>query len=808
MKKKLYGGLTAVLALCLTFTLAGCKDDKEPSEEEKQQQAEEQADKDMADAATFWSVVGQLTDTPMPDNWQNATYEPSIGEPDGTNSAVRIVNCADEESAAASASDLLGTSITTATQSYTYQNDLVGTLTYHKTGGSSLATVDVSIQQMPGLSQIVYKTPEQIGENASFKGTAYYRFGDVVKKLNKDGEYDYWICVRPCLSFVSKTDSHWMTLSKLPSDYLKSQEKTVNGNKFKHQMPKNLANNSDHMQNMAEMVYAMTCPTDWATNLSTNKGYQKLKYFKDLNYEKYFKYNNEWFFTKVANGWEAHDGDLFQTIFGLSREDLKAHVQAKGFAMVYGNATISSNDITLTVYKYDGTNLKTKSSVKSTGKWDYAAFDINQLMSKHYIDNDMVVPAEDGRYWVARYATGETLAKGADATKFDKQKKLPNCEDVFVYNQKVDHLDMTEETLKATEPKVVGEHGNEKGYYQLGDIVKYKKRLYICASDHDFGETARFITLNDQTDHSTGTFEWSGIGRDTVYTDDMASSQTLFCWVKNVLYNNESYNNIRTSLQTKGIETAQWNQVIPETDHMRFYTMHALQDSYHLIVDLSEEAKGHVEVPSGVFAARMFTNVIYHENEDDEYDPAFDENAERNIYVQSCAPVGFLLADKMRYSTHLIDPTDHWVPYIFLLRDKDGAFQRFKDELDNIASITTLSTSHFKWTDLGTFEVPEKMVQPPTPIAIKSDISAGTYHVLLLATYWKHEVVKLSSTKNANLRLRLLMNYAFDWSVKSETFQNYDFLWNRCNITSREYVFTDDGKKQSKLESVIVSKEQ
>ena len=63
MKKKLYGGLTAVLALCLTFTLSGCKDDKESSEEEKQQQVDEQADQDMADAATFWSVVGQLTTT-------------------------------------------------------------------------------------------------------------------------------------------------------------------------------------------------------------------------------------------------------------------------------------------------------------------------------------------------------------------------------------------------------------------------------------------------------------------------------------------------------------------------------------------------------------------------------------------------------------------------------------------------------------------------------------------------------------------------------------------------------------------------
>ena len=150
----------AALACGLSMSVTSCKDDnKEPSEAEKQRQAEDAADKDMADAATFWSVVGQLTDTPMPDDWKNATYEPAIGQPDGTNTAVRIISAADAESAAESAANLLGADITEATQNYTYQDDLVGTLTYHRTGGTSLATVDVNIPKMPDLSQIVYKGP-------------------------------------------------------------------------------------------------------------------------------------------------------------------------------------------------------------------------------------------------------------------------------------------------------------------------------------------------------------------------------------------------------------------------------------------------------------------------------------------------------------------------------------------------------------------------------------------------------------------------------------------------------------------------
>ena len=794
MKKKLYGGLTAVLALCLTFTLAGCKDDKEPSEEEKQQQAEEQADKDMADAATFWSVVGQLTDTPMPDNWQNATYEPSIGEPDGTNSAVRIVNCADEESAAASASDLLGTSITTATQSYTYQNDLVGTLTYHKTGGSSLATVDVSIQQMPGLSQIVYKTPEQIGENASFKGTAYYRFGDVVKKLNKDGEYDYWICVRPCLSFVSKTDSHWMTLSKLPSDYLKSQEKTVNNNKFKHQMPKNLANNSDHMQNLAEMVYAMTCPTDWATNLSTNKGYQKLKYFKDLNYEKYFKYNNEWFFTKVANGWENNEGgDLFQAIFGLSREALKTHVQQKGFAMVYGNGTISGNDITLTVYKYDGTNLKTKSSVKSTGKWDYAAFDINQLMSKHYIDNEMVV-ADDGRYWVARYATGETLAKGSDATKFDTYKKMPNCEDVFVYNRDVEHFDMTEETLKATEPKVAGEHGNQKGYYQLGDIIKYNNRYYVCASNHDINGTARFITLNDQATHTTKTFPWKHdfgmTTEDVVYNDDMASAETATLWLANIVFKQAMCDQVRNAMRNRNLQQYTY-QLVPETEKARgeYLDMTAQENQY--VTNINE--------PTSVmgFSGYHFTNF--------DWAPPLYNNPDGEYYkLVQAVPYNYLLVDKMRYSTHLISSTDHWVPYLMMMEEDDLNNVRTylqshnEDEQQNVSG-------YFEWKDMGAYEAEYDWVDSHD----KEVHYKKTYHIVKLAHYWYHIVITPAGSGD----LGFVLDYTKDWlnhpdAQTKKAFELVPGSWIPRNITSREITFLDEGKRQTKYQSIYVKSEE
>ena len=779
MKKKLNFWLMVALVCSLCMSIASCKDDdKDEKEDPNSGQTDEQADKDMADAATFWGVVGQLTDTPMPDDWRNATYQPAIGEPDGTNSAIRIVNCADAETAAARAADLLGGNITESTQDYTYQNDLVGTLTYHKTGGASLATVDVSIKQMPGLSQIIYKTPEQIGDNASFKGTAYYRFGDVVKKLNKDGEYDYWICVRPCFGPASKTDSHWITLSKLPSDNIKeSSEKRVGDKKFKHYMPKNLASSSDHMQNMAEMVYAMTNPTDWATNLSTNKGYQKLKYFGDFSYDKNFKYNNEWFFNNVANGWENNEGgDLFQAIFGLSREALKTHVQQKGFAMVYGNGTISGNDITLTVYKFAGTNLKTKNSIKSTSKWDSGSFDISQLMSKHYIDNEMVVPAEDGRYWVARYATGETLAKGADATKFDKQKKLPNCEDVFVYNRDVDDLDMTEETLKATEPKIAGEYGNQKGYYRLGDIIMYKNRYYVCASDHDIGGTARFVTFNDQNTHTTMTFAWDDYGNDVVYNDDMASAETMTAWIANILMNDDMCEDLRRVMENLDELPG---SIVPESEAIRIDLIKSLLSNKKYILNANDGYQDDLPHMTG-----------YRWEIKDMWE---------NEFVGIYAPRGYLLVDKMRYSTHMVASTDHWVPYLVLCNDGDD-FQALQTIINGDETQTTLSSSHFQWKDMGVYEREGDKL---------GDVASQRFHIVKLGMYWLH----LPTPEDEGRTAYMLIDFTKNWllhpidRIRNEMNQ-FDDSWCVSNITSREITFTDDGKKQSKYTSANVASEQ
>ena len=510
-KRTIHFWLMAVLMCSLSLGFVACSDDDDkPTEEQRVEQ-------DLSDAAEFWNVVGQLTDDVLPDEgWQTATYAPSIGEADGTNSTVRIVQCADIENAAESFADLVGLTygkeITADTPEYTFKSALVGTLTYRRTGGETLATVDVDISQMPGLQQIVYR---QVVDNASFNGTAYYRFGDVVAKQNIDGQTDYWICVRPSFGIEGKGDSHWISLSKIPSENVKTVNKTVNGQKLTHLMPKSLCTNQEHMQNLAEMLYAILNPEQWAKNLKDNDGYKTLKYFKDFNYVKNYKYHNEAFFGKVADAW--NNFNIYKNLFGLTADELRQELAANGLNLVYSTATMSGNNISLPLATFYQTNLKTKLLTKKTSTWDKQSFNIYDLTAKGYGEFKNFAGSNE-KFWLVRYATGATLAKGsAETPTFDKYKKLPNCRDIYVYNADVANLNLDNlpniapgETQQSGDPTEASNALNDgSGTYLIGDVVQDEQgNRWFCIAGSPFDPSFPFVT-----DHTAWfvTFDFNGI---------------------------------------------------------------------------------------------------------------------------------------------------------------------------------------------------------------------------------------------------------------------------------------------------------
>ncbi|MCR5197187.1 MAG: hypothetical protein K6D55_00185, partial [Prevotella sp.] len=428
--------LLGIITMGLGMSVTSCKDDDNNNDNNKQSQEA------VTDAATnFWAVVGQLVGIDQStDDYADKSFEPTIGTPKDGNATIREVLTNDAATAAMRFCDLAGLEDGTVdenTATYTWQDDAVGTLTYTKTqDGSSLATVDVAIRQIPGLRQIVYLTAAQQGKNGDFPGTAWYRFGDVVSKFNADDRMEYWICVRPCFGPEYKGVSHWITVSPLPNKNIYTYDKA--SNKIKYQLPTNIGVNEEHMQNLAEMLYAITDPEKWQQNLTDNYA-GGLKMFHDFKFSN-IKYHNKFFWERVKKAWD--DKEISATAFGLTLGEISAllgnrglNFLAKGYSWPWGNSP--------TLYQYNykqGTSPKELNTHKKTFT----------KVSKNVISNNITLNLEDyilyRPYWtcddffgdedprfIIRHATGKELM-GSDVDVYQSMNGVNGIEDVYIYN--------------------------------------------------------------------------------------------------------------------------------------------------------------------------------------------------------------------------------------------------------------------------------------------------------------------------------------------------------------------------------------
>ena len=294
MKKVVNWLMIATLVTNLGWSVTSCKDDDDDKMSEEEKQAEQAKAND--EANLFWNVVSQLTNgDAITDDYKNQTFEPTIGQADEGNALVRIVGTNNMATAVKRFNDLTGAKISEGTTDYEWKNDAVGTLTWTKGDSRDYATVDVDIKQMPKLQQIVYRDGDQMGTNGSFNGAAYYRFGDVVSR-QVGNTTEYWICVRPAFGPESKQTSHWVCINCLPEKNIK--HKSSGG--IDWYVPTGLGNDKEHIRNLAEMLYAILYPGQWAANLQND---EKLTVFHDFHHDK-LKYHAAAFWHKVQKNWK------------------------------------------------------------------------------------------------------------------------------------------------------------------------------------------------------------------------------------------------------------------------------------------------------------------------------------------------------------------------------------------------------------------------------------------------------------------------------------------------------------------------
>ena len=417
--------LSAFMMMGLGMGVASCSDsdksDNKPGGEDEPQVVNEQEE-------LGWTLISQLTDeATAPAGWMDKTFEPTIGKAVDGDPYTRVVATNDVETAAARFAELAGNpaGFSEIMTGYSYSLEGVGKLTYKRGSATEpyLAQVDVDLKQVPHLKKILYQTPEQQGNNGSFDGAAYYRFGDVVK----DGQGSYWVCVRPSFGPEGKGDSHWISVSTPLSD-----ENTYHY-KYKdtdYYLPTGLGKSLEHMQNLCEMLYAMIYPDKWLDNLSSSP---RPKFFHDFDFSKNYKYHNIYFWKRVAEAWEANDQALYAKVFKCSKEKLQAAMDDpdKGLNFVY-NGYSWKTGWNGGVYHAQFTNGTGKESNMHKMKDDGAVKKYLKDMPVDFRQGPDEKFFDDGRLrFILRYKTGKQLGGG----KYHEKTAISNVVGEYVYNE-------------------------------------------------------------------------------------------------------------------------------------------------------------------------------------------------------------------------------------------------------------------------------------------------------------------------------------------------------------------------------------
>ena len=346
MRRISYWFMAAVVC-CLTFIAVSCKDDNNDDTNNSGEVLRDDADPmdtPAARTATRWFTALAGIDS-LSNDWQQKEYEPTVGQASQNNELSRIIVVSDIDEARQNFSSLASVSVDALSTTQTVSQDGVGTLTWTPSadGDANLAVVDVRITQMPRLRSIVYCTSDQVGKNGLFgpnvSGTAYYRFGDVVR----DPQGYYWVCVRPAFA-PNKEKSYWANIFNasasgdnmpIPTENLIS--KWSNLPKYNNAtivLPTKLPAEREHVHNLNNLVAAIKSvdgPANIYTEVAARSQGKGLGGFD-------FNYNGTKFLTAVSRYWDektANGYTVWEILFGCTHDDMRKVMELNWFYKGY-----------------------------------------------------------------------------------------------------------------------------------------------------------------------------------------------------------------------------------------------------------------------------------------------------------------------------------------------------------------------------------------------------------------------------------------------------------------------------------------
>ena len=462
---RIFKKVMAAMVVVIGLGMGSCVDniDNSTTPSEKEQQEQQAAEAQQAKAQKFWAVVSHLVDVDdYTDDYENMTFEPAYGV-EGAEAGTRYIYTNDAATAAERFGDLVDCNdIDENTPSYTYDDPDVGKLVYTKGSGRFLATVDVDIKQIPNLKKIVYMPGAYV--NGFFQGRAYYRFGDVVRRRvvvygenNAEEQVnEYWICVRPSFGPEKKGDSHWVCLNVLPKKntwYYKAS------NYNEYWLPTGIGINEEHMQNLAEMLYAIYNPQKWYQNV-TNETYSKLRMFHDFSKSRANLHNDK-FWQSVQNAWRNYD--ITEKVMNLDsittrqiftetieNPNPSLHLLYKGYSwyksiswncsLFEATFTAGNDNKERNMHKAD--YQERTENVQEFGM-DYREMGFLDAGYGRFFHNDQIYR------WTVRHATGKELARNG---RYNEQEPIDGAVEVYRYYRDVNTVAIKD--LPITEPEV------------------------------------------------------------------------------------------------------------------------------------------------------------------------------------------------------------------------------------------------------------------------------------------------------------------------------------------------------------------
>lgn len=487
--------LMATLAVGLSLNVTACSDDDDENANEQPSELADPLDTEEARVAWRWLNILTNVET-MTSNWASKTYEPTFGQASENNALTRIVIVSDLDEARQQFANLADVEADELQGEKTISQRGVGTMTWTPSpaGAQNLAEVSVNIGIIPSLQKIVFCTQEQVGENGIFwtnvDGTAWYRFGDVVR----DKQGYYWVCVRPSFKQKDKGDSHWINIVNASSSGMLNGEKVGlpkeniydkynDLEKYGHQtiiLPTKLKYSREHIHNLSNLLWALLNPDKYEQ--LTKAGGKGLGGFN-------YNYQSRIFVENVARFWSRdYSGyTLWERLFNCTYDKLESLSQTefiyKDYSWWFGN------EATFWIYKSQGYEVKIHGS-ESGDKEDIDVvndgFDVNHFLG----DPDAEKKPYDQstlkeRRWVVRYKTGEQLSENG---KYSPYEQINGCTDIYRYNEitkaKV-HSELETETMLKEASNAPEKEA--AGTYLPGDVVKdeYGNRWFcILGSPH------------------------------------------------------------------------------------------------------------------------------------------------------------------------------------------------------------------------------------------------------------------------------------------------------------------------------------